>query len=150
MKGAILIPELPTWTFHDFTDPQCGKISHIAPDVKPPEGPAGYSTNNLTSPDSACLVLESSWNCPRSYVGTQLHVSHVSCTQCQVFIVSDEQITEDVVQGEIYMFRLLAIAVTMIKGWAPWHLNKVFSQNVDKRKEAAQSGSVHVVHKRKI
>ena len=64
MEGAILIPELPTWTFQDFMDPLCDTISHIAPDVKPPEGPAGYSANNLTSPDSACLVLESSWNVP--------------------------------------------------------------------------------------
>ena len=87
MEGAILIPELPTWTFHNFMGPLCGKISHIAPDVKPPEGPAGYSTNNLTSPDSAHLVLESSWNCPRSCMGTELHGDTVTWVPCVLHLV---------------------------------------------------------------
>lgn len=35
------------------------------------------------------------------------------------------------------MFRLLAVAIANNdKGMSPWHLNTVFSQNVDKRKEA--------------
>lgn len=46
------------------------------------------------------------------------------------------------------MLGLPAVEITiMIKGLDPWHINKGFSQDVDKRKEAAQPGPARVIHK---
>lgn len=86
VKGVVLTLELPKWRFCDLMDLLCGKTSPIAPDTKPLEGSICYSADNPMSQDSVCSAMESSWNCPRSSVGTQL------CAPAPIsaFAVSDE------------------------------------------------------------
>lgn len=86
----------------------------------------------------AIAATESCWNCPRSYPGTWLHApAPFLCVQCQWWIPNRRSSA----RGNLQMFGLLAVEITiMLKGWAPWCLNKALSQDVDKRKEAAQAG----------
>lgn len=76
--------ELPLWRFHDLIDLLSGKLNHIAPDIKPSEGPARYSADNPLSLGSACSAMESSWKHPRSYPGHSYRPLHpFLCVHCQ-------------------------------------------------------------------
>lgn len=72
-----------------FMDSLCGKISHIVPDIKPPEGSAGYSADNAMPQGSACSAMKSSWNSQKLNVDSPMPLHPIS--MCSLSMINRSQ-----------------------------------------------------------